>query len=252
MRLFTLVVALLVWFAAYSLHANQAGGLIVGGSEARAGEFPFIVSLQGNSGHFCGGSLIAPDVVLTAANCVGWNFKVVIGLHDRNDFSRSEVHSVKRITVHPSYNPGTMDYDFAVVELNTRSAFKPIRINTRELAISDTPGQMTVATAAGWGATSENGSLPSRLRKVALPLVTKRLCDTSYPGKISSRMLCAGYVSGGRDACQGDSGGPLFVRLASGEPLLVGVVSWGTGCARPNKLGIYAKVNAVASWIQRL
>ncbi|MFN9068718.1 MAG: trypsin-like serine protease, partial [Bdellovibrionales bacterium] len=83
-----------------------------------------------------------------------------------------------------------------------------------------------------------------------LPLVTQDECNRAYSNKITSDMICAGKAQGGIDTCQGDSGGPLFIRGSQGAPLLVGVTSWGEGCARPNKYGVYARVSAGFDWIQ--
>ena len=89
------------------------------------------------------------------------------------------------------------------------------------------------------------------LQKVNVPLVSKAACNdkAAYGGDITDTMLCAGYKSGGKDSCQGDSGGPLVVTDANGETVLAGVVSWGEGCARANKYGIYSKVSSAISWI---
>ena len=87
------------------------------------------------------------------------------------------------------------------------------------------------------------------LRKVDVPLVSSKRCEAAYPDQISDTMICAGLDKGGKDSCQGDSGGPLLVKLADGTRALAGVVSWGEGCARPQKFGVYSKVNAVTAWI---
>jgi trypsin len=230
--------------------------LIVGGNDVVKGELPFQVSIQSNgTSHFCGGSLIKPNWVLTAAHCVaGWSSsnKVFIGLHDRTDKSNAEAFTVTKVIANPKYDSQKYDYDFALLQLSGDSKFRPIELNATEIAIpEDAPDQIKVWTA-GWGTLSSgSSSLPRILQKVEVPLVSQKNCNlpTAYDGKVSDRMICAGYQQGGKDSCQGDSGGPLYMQRASGDPLLVGVVSWGYGCAAANKYGVYSKVNSQIDWI---
>ena len=233
------------------------GTEIVGGTDAVKGEFPFQVSIQSSSGsHFCGGSLIKTNWVLTAAHCVqGWKTanKIVLGLHDRNDKNGTETFTATRVIAHPQFNRQTLDFDYALLQLSGNSNFRPIALNNTEIAIPDAGSQDVVNVwTSGWGAISEGSmGLPRILQKVEVPLVTTKACNAadSYNGQITDRMICAGLQAGGKDSCQGDSGGPLFMKQTSGDYLLVGVVSWGEGCARANKYGVYTKVNAGVDWI---
>lgn len=231
---------------------------IVGGTDAVKGEFPFQVSIQKNgTSHFCGGSLIKPNWVLTAAHCVaGWssNNKVIVGLHDRNDKVGTESFTVLKVVSHPQYDSQKYDYDFALLQLSGDSQFRPIELNATEIALPDDATELPMVWTSGWGAVREGSfGLPRILQKVEVPLVTPKVCNSAaaYNGQVSDRMLCAGLEKGGKDSCQGDSGGPLFVQRASGDPLLVGVVSWGEGCARANKYGVYSKVNNQIDWINQ-
>ncbi len=225
---------------------------IVGGSEASLGEFPFIVSLHERWGHICGGSLIRKNWVLTAGHCVTGTkiTKIYIGLHDQGRLTDGEMITPKRVIRHPQYNNSTTDFDFALIELNQNSTYTPVEVNTEEIPISDELTSQTFATTAGWGETAPSfRDSATLLQKVSVPLASKTLCEQGYPQQITDQMICAGYVDGGRDACFGDSGGPLTGLRNDGRTVLIGIVSWGEGCARKGKLGVYSKVNSVADWI---
>lgn len=223
--------------------------LIVGGVEAGRGEFPFIVSLHDWGGHFCGGSLIKKNWVLTAGHCVsnGSRPKVYIGLHDQRETRDAELFETAEVIRHPKYDHGTIDYDYALIRLNGESRFEPVELNRTEITKSRSETDFTVA---GWGVLKESQyDLPDLLQKVDVPFVDKQRCSEAYPDGITDRMICAGYDEGGKDSCQGDSGGPM-VYYRDGKPVLAGVVSWGEGCARARKYGVYSKVNAVIDWIE--
>lgn len=222
--------------------------LIVGGENAQQGEFPYIVSLQSSS-HFCGGSLVAENWVLTAAHCVGnTRMSIVTGLYNQKDKTGTETFKAAKIIKHPKYNSSKYDMDYALIKLDGKSSAKPIAINTVEIEIKE---ERIDSIVAGWGATRESSySLPNILQKVTVPLVSQDVCNKSYTGAITNNMICAGLPEGGKDSCQGDSGGPLVVfDNQLNDYVLAGVVSWGEGCARADRYGVYSKVNAVTDWI---
>lgn len=221
--------------------------MIVGGEDARPGEFPFVVSLQGGNGHFCGGALIAKDWVLTAAHCVNGSgpTSIYVGLYDQDKKQNAEVFQPAAVIRHPQYVGFGFDYDYALIRLNGSSRFKPIPL---------APARPSLPTAEftviGWGALQERDrELPKILQKVDVPYVSQARCAEAYPKSITDRMLCAGFEEGRKDSCQGDSGGPLFLQVDK-QPLLSGVVSWGEGCARAAKFGVYSDVTQAAAWIR--
>ncbi len=225
---------------------------IIGGTELTTGQQPWLVSLQENGEHFCGGSLIDAVWVLTAAHCVEGSasgLQVRANFVDLTDSSEGQRANVSSVFVHPDYLNGDAA-DIALLKLAS-----PISgVTTLPLAdisfmnSSAKPG--TTATVSGWGVTRENGDIPNIVQAVDVPLVSTPQCNQpqAYDGQIADTEICAGYQRGGRDSCQGDSGGPLVVHQ-QGQPVQVGVVSWGDGCALPNKYGVYARVASFNSWI---
>eukprot|EP00002_Diphylleia_rotans_P008157 TRINITY_DN178_c0_g1_i5.p1 TRINITY_DN178_c0_g1~~TRINITY_DN178_c0_g1_i5.p1 ORF type:complete len:382 (-),score=64.16 TRINITY_DN178_c0_g1_i5:406-1551(-) len=231
---------------------------IVGGVPATPFEFPWLTSLRykGSSSrysrHFCGGSLINKRFVFTAAHCsVGMSTsRVEVGLRNHNLYSNTEgeTRSVSKINVHPRYDSNSMSYDFAIWQLSSDSTVTPVQVISATSTISS-PGQL--ATIAGWGTTSYEGSLSSVLLKTQVPIVSNTDCATKLNTPITDSMICAGLVEGGKDTCQGDSGGPLFFPTETG-PILAGDTSFGYGCASPDMPGVYGRLTAALPYIDAI
>jgi len=217
----------------------------VGGSQATRGEFPWIVSLRVGS-HICGGTIVNANWIVTAAHCSDYaasRYTVVAGEHNQNSNEGSEQsRTVSQVLRHPNYNANTFANDIALMRLSTPLNFDTYVQPANIPSASFSPAANLVV--AGWGTTSSGGSLSSILLKVTVPLVSTAVCQQAYGSDIRAGMLCAG--TGGRDSCQGDSGGPLH----SGNTL-VGVVSWGYGCAVAGYPGVYTSVPYFSSWINQ-
>lgn len=214
------------------------------------------ISLQYKGGHFCGGSFIRRNAVLCAAHCV-YNrnisdFAVRAGslVRDRGGL----IIRVLNISIHESYDTNTFDYDFSLIFLDK---YEPsgflISIIPLPSSTTDILPDNTTLFVTGWGDTYNFFESSRYLRGVYVPKFADSTCNdtTHYNGRISDRMICAGYEGGRRDSCQGDSGGPLVKQQSDGSSIQYGVVSWGFGCAQPRRPGVYSKVSYVLDWIDR-
>lgn len=234
--------------------SNVLNPRIVGGESARPGEFPWQVSIgfqraDGSIFSFCGGSLIAPDWVLTAAHCdVRPGEKVIVERLDlRTD--AGEVIDIAEVKNHESYNPQTNDSDIALLRLANPASAQPIGLIEAGTNLAGPENDLTVS---GYGLLEEGGQASPTLQKVTVPIISNIICQVKYDGTgvtITDNMLCAG--SPGKDSCQGDSGGPGMVfDTELGDFRLVGVVSFGIGCARASFPGVYARVSQFLDWIE--
>jgi len=237
-------------------HQRGVQQRIIGGEPVNVGDYTYMTSLQRDGSHFCGASFIGEKWVLTAAHCVdgqsgsGNGLEVLIGANDLSDNSSGKRIAVKRIYVHPNYNtPVDTNNDITLLELESEVDAPAINILSEELADEITSG--TMLTVTGWGNTLTDGqNFPDKLMFVQVPLVSNEVCNlpASYDGGITDAMICAGNQAGGKDSCQGDSGGPLVYKH-NDEYLQIGVVSFGDGCAQPDKYGVYAAAFNFHDWI---
>ncbi|XP_064097311.1 serine proteinase stubble-like [Macrobrachium nipponense] len=231
---------------------------IVGGVQSTTNRYPWLVGLSdvgGDDKPFCGGTIVNNEWIVTAAHCVKGmtadQLQVLLNMWDwANGSTRTVKRTVDKVIMHPSYNAQTYNNDIALLHLSTPISFtnfpgiKPICLPP---STADYAGKDAVVT--GWGVTSSGGTQPNIVREVTVPITTQAACEAAYGTAVTQNMICAGLKAGGKDSCQGDSGGPLTVPNGSGKHYLAGVVSWGDGCAAPDKYGVYTDVPNYVSWI---
>jgi secreted trypsin-like serine protease len=232
---------------------------IVGGHAA--GPYPAVAEVTIGHAFLCTGTLIAPDWVLTAGHCgsitggagvaspAAWPAAAIdvrIGGHTSGS---GELVPTKRVIVEPAYL-ATSGHDISLIQLTRNSTKAPVKVAGSAEGALWAPS--TMETIVGWGTTSEGGSLPNVLQEAKVPITTDAYCAGAYSDFEQATMVCAGFPQGGVDTCQGDSGGPLFGQTTAGALKVVGATSYGEGCARPGKPGVYARVadTTLREWIR--
>ncbi|MBY5534283.1 trypsin-like serine protease [Rhizobium leguminosarum] len=261
--------------------AGEDGGRVIGGQTAKKGEWPWQVKIlapdpeqRGRFGGHCGGSLISPRWILTAAHCVTSGRSGKQDLFARDLLiveGKSKIDkviavdgpdkpglAVEEVIIHEDFDRKVFANDIALIKLSEPAKSKPAILASASDDEVEAAGHPAVVT--GWGYTKadhgwDDKYLPTELQEVELPIVLREDCRAAYRDSsmrmnpIDERNVCAGYAEGGKDACQGDSGGPLVAQRPDKRWIQLGIVSWGAGCAEAEHYGVYTRVAAFRDWI---
>ena len=234
-----------------------ASPAIVGGTNAATGEFPSVAYVTFGSSFQCTGTLIAPNWVLTAGHCgsltgaavstpAAWPAPLINVRVNSVTPGQGQRLTVQRVVVHPNYLFSS-GYDITLLQTTAAIGVTPTKVAGAAERNTWDPGD--IETIVGYGATSEGGSSASVLQKAQVPITTDAYCGDAYGDFDAATMVCAGFPEGGVDTCQGDSGGPMFSNTSPRR--VVGATSFGEGCARPERPGVYARVAdaTLRNWI---
>ncbi len=241
---------------------------IIGGQASLESAWPSVVrlelSLPDGRKRLCSGNLISSQWVMTAAHCFhnkahqqvifAGDVEAYPGLHRLSQKKTHTSRVVQNIFIHPQFALNApFDFDFALIELSN-----PVELPVSTLLVNP-PEVDELTTVLGWGVQKLNSgtnnplgtSLAKTLQEVDVPIVSNQQCQNAMGTSIRESMTCAGYPQGGKDSCNGDSGSPMMV-LRDGQYTQVGIVSYGIGCAQPNRYGVYARIEFALPWINEL
>ncbi|XP_028989466.1 serine protease 33 [Betta splendens] len=236
---------------------------IVGGVDAANGAWPWQVDIQTANGHICGGSIISQNWILSAAHCFTnpsdvSSYIIYTGRYQLNNFNPSlSSYKVSQVVIPSGYTDPHTGFDLALVQLSSpitwSSYAQPICLPASSVQF---PNDM-LCYVTGWGNIREGVSLPGvgTLQEVQVPIISQSSCQQMYQTNpteqvdILNDMICAGYPGGGKDSCQGDSGGPLVCKMVNGTWVQAGVVSFGLGCAKANRPGVYTRLTSYSNFI---
>ena len=233
--------------------------MVVGGNEVTPeNAYPWIASLQYYGVHYCGGTLIDAEWILTAAHCwvdangstypITSQDKVVLGEHSlSNPSGREQEIGFSEVHIHPDFNYLTFENDFALLKLSNKATLNEY-VNLVSLVSTSSSLVGTSSVIAGWGATYYGGEVVDILRQANVSILADTACSNYGAAFFSGSMLCGGTNDGSKDTCQGDSGGPL-VYPDGITWKQVGVTSWGYECGVANYPGVYARIPTALDWI---
>ena len=262
MRLRTFLAAMAI--SAVPASSAQA---VVGGGPVPAGKDQFVAEVNIDNAFLCTGTLVTPTYVVTAGHCssitgaigqgvpIGQPGQLITVYLGSNKAGQGQPFAVKTVTVNPNYNflINGSGYDVSLLQLATPAPFPTVKIAGKGEEGLWKAG--TLATIAGWGATSEGGSPPDTMNEAKVPIVADSVAAAAYPNDFeNTTQIGAGYPQGGVDTGQGDSGGPLLVSAPDGSQRLAGDTSYGNGCAEPGFPGIYGRLGdtTLREWVRSI